>query len=260
MVHKKRHIPYRSDSSDDRHQLDVYYSKKDPHRDVIVFVPGGAWESENKNLYRLVGRNFVRKGFVAVIINYRLTPNRIDSIADDCSAAVFWVVTNIHNYGGNSQRIFLLGHSAGGHLISLINADPRFFAKYHLHHSIKGLILLDAFGLDMYEYLHQPSSRTDRYYQTFLQVFTRNPRVWQQASPMHYIQNIRNPQLILVGDRTYATIQRQNRRLFKYLTQTRQTYAEFHEIPRRNHIDMVLYLNFSDDHQYDLIWNFTQNC
>ena len=90
-----------------------------------------------------------------VIIIYSLAPNFIYRMAQDCAAATMWVYQSIGSYGCNPNRIFAMGHSAGAHLIALINADRRFFGKYGLASPIYGLILLDAFGLGMYQYLSE---------------------------------------------------------------------------------------------------------
>lgn len=257
MVHTDLDISYTYDTQNERNRLDVYYSQKDVNRDVLIFIHGGAWESGSKDLYKYLGRNFVRAGLVTVLINYSLSPNPIERMAQDCTEAVMWVYQNISAYGGNPNRIFLMGHSAGGHLIELINADTRYFRQYGLRRNpIYGMILLDAFGLDMYEYLNGPSARTDRYYNTYLQVFSRDPRRWKRASPMTYRKNIRNPHLILIGERTYPAIQKQSRNFYNYLIQSRQAPVEFNEIPRRNHTGMVIYMFFSSNEQYDIILNF----
>lgn len=256
MVHVDSDISYTGDTENEANRLDVYYSRKNSNRDVLVFVYGGAWESGNKNTYKYLGRNFVRKGLVTVLINYHLSPNPIYRMAQDCTAAVVWVHQNIFSYGGNPNRIFLMGHSAGGHLIELINADTRYFGQYGMRNPVYGIILLDAFGLDMYEYLSSASAPSDKYYNTFLQVFSKDPRNWKRASPIRYLKNIRNPHLILTGERTYPTIRTQNRRLFDALVSTRQAPVEAHEIPRRNHSGMVIYMFFSGNEQYDIILNF----
>jgi dipeptidyl aminopeptidase/acylaminoacyl peptidase len=108
----------------------------------------------------------------------------------------------------------------------------------------------------MYEYLSRASPENDRYYNTFIQVFSNDPQNWKRASPMRYLKNIRNPHLILIGERTYAAIQTQNRRLFRKLTASQQAPVEFYEIRRRNHTGMVLYMYFSGNEQYDIILNF----
>jgi acetyl esterase/lipase len=256
MVRTDRDISYTYDTQNERNRLDVYYSKTNSLRDVLVFVHGGAWESGSKDTYKYLGQNFVRKGLVTVIINYSLSPNLIGRMAQDCTAAVVWVQRNIFNYGGNPNRIFLMGHSSGGHLIELINSDTRFFRQYGIKNPIHGIILLDAFGLDMYEYLSQASPENDKYYNTFIQVFSNDPQHWKRASPMTYWKNIRNPQLMLIGERTYPSIQTQNRRLFGKLMASRQAPAELYEIPRRNHTGMVIYMFFSGNQQYDIILNF----
>jgi hypothetical protein len=60
-----------------------------------------------------------------------------------------------------------MGHSAGGYLIELINSDIRFFSQYGIQNPIYGIILLDAFGLDMYEYLSHASLENDKYVSIF---------------------------------------------------------------------------------------------
>jgi acetyl esterase/lipase len=258
MVQTHRDISYTNDTQNERNKLDVYYSRKGLPGDVLVFFPGGAWRSGNKNTYSYLGKNFVRKGLVTVIINYSLSPNQIYKMAQDCTAAVLWVHRYISNYGGNPNRIFVMGHSAGGHLMELINADTRFFSQYGIKNPIYGVILLDTFGLDMYEYLSEASPENDRYYNTFIQVFSNDPRIWTQASPMRYLKNLRNPHLILIGERTYPSIQTQNRRLFGKLTNSRQAPVEFYEIPRKNHSAMVASMFFSGNQQYDIILSFIE--
>ena len=224
---------------------------------VLVFVHGGAWASGRKEHYSFLGRNFVRAGLVTVIINYNLSPNPIERMAQDCTAAVLWVYENISLYGGNRNRIFLMGHSAGGHLIELINADNHYFTQYESRRNpIYGVILLDAFGLDMHEYLSSELAVNYPFYKTFLQVFSSDPRRWKRASPMQYRKTIRNPHLILVGEETLSVIQRQSRQLYNFLVTTRRAPVEFFEIPRRNHIGMVIRMFFSSSQQYDIILNF----
>ncbi|UJR18354.1 hypothetical protein I4U23_005257 [Adineta vaga] len=256
MVQEDRDLVYTYNTQNQRNTLDVYYPNQNFQSDVLVFIYGGAWESGSKGTYKYLGRNFARKGVVTVIPDYNLSPNSIFSMVEECTAAIMWVYQNIAAYGGNPNRIFVMGHSAGGHMIALLNSDPRYFRPYGIRNPIYGLILLDAFGLDMYEYLTMPSSRNDRYYNTFIQVFSSDSRNWKRASPMRYSRNIRNPQLILIGERTYPTIQTQNRRLYGKLMSSQQVPIEFHEIPRRSHTQMVSYMYFSRNQQYDIILNF----
>ncbi|CAF1388541.1 unnamed protein product [Adineta ricciae] len=258
MVYEDRDICYTSNTLYERNRLDVYYPKNGSQHDVLVFFFGGAWQTGKKETYSHLGRNFTRKGLVTVIANYSLTPASIFTMVQECAAAVMWVYQNISNYRGNPKRIFLMGHSAGGHMIALLNSDPRYFRPYGIENPISGIILLDAFGLDMYEYLDQPWPEKDTKDNTFIQVFSSDPGNWKQASPMSHTKNIKNPHLILVGEKTFPSIQIHSRRFFEVLKKSQQAPVEFHEIPRRGHMAMIAYMYFRTNQQYDIILDFMQ--
>jgi pimeloyl-ACP methyl ester carboxylesterase len=92
-----------------------------------------------------------RKGVLTVIIEYPLSPEaQYQQMATASAKAVQWVKENIKGFGGDPDRIFVSGHSAGGHLAALISIRPEYFDSLSLPNPIKGLILIDAAGLDMY--------------------------------------------------------------------------------------------------------------
>ena len=86
-------------------------------QEVFVFIHGGNWNSGRKGLYSFLGNRMARKGVVTVIIDYPLSPAvTYEEMAKASAAAVSWVHENIRDYGGNPDKIFVSGHSAGGHL------------------------------------------------------------------------------------------------------------------------------------------------
>ena len=109
-------VPYAHDS--DLQALDVFAPKRAADRPVVLFVHGGAWMFGDKNmlgLYRGVGRFFARHGAVAVCVNYRLVPFvKHPEQVKDVARAFAWVCAHVRDYGGDPDRIFLCGHSAGG--------------------------------------------------------------------------------------------------------------------------------------------------
>ncbi|KAG4108001.1 alpha/beta-hydrolase [Neocallimastix lanati (nom. inval.)] len=103
--------------------LDVYYDKAavSKRRPVVVYVHGGGWCEGSKDKESFMGKFFQKKGYVAVLINYRLYPEteNMDDMVEDIYDALQWTVENIGKYGGNAKKISLMGHSAGAHLATL---------------------------------------------------------------------------------------------------------------------------------------------
>jgi acetyl esterase/lipase len=234
--------------------LDVYYTETGAPKDVLVFVHGGSWNSGKKDTYWWLGRNMARKGVVAVIINYSLSPDsQYEKMAADCAEALKWVSDSISKFGGNARRIYVMGHSAGGHLAALINNDPRFFKQLNIPNPIHGLILNDAFGLDMFEYLSSAVDNAQT--KSFLNTFSEDKAIWKTGSPMSYLKEVKNPFLILVGERTYPAIQLQSDRLYKQF-QSAGKPAEFRIIPDKKHIGMISQMIFSGNVMYKYVLGF----
>jgi len=243
------------DSKNVRNLLDVYYPENtNEGKDVLVFIHGGSWNSGNKEMYWFLGKNMARKNVVSVIINYSLSPEfQFEKMASDCAMAIKWVRDSISRFGGRSDRIFVMGHSAGGHLAALINNDPRYFDGIGITNPIHGIILNDSFGLDMYEYLTlaEPDERTEE----FLNAFTKDQENWKTASPMYYLKNVYNPFFIIVGDRTYTAIKLQSKRLLDELLKANKS-CEMKTIKGKKHKAMIIQMVFKNNRMYDYILEF----
>jgi acetyl esterase/lipase len=97
---------------------------------VVVFVHGGSWQSGSKDDYARVGKALAQSGFVAVLPNYGLMPDtRFPAFVDDVARAVAQVKTRAAEWGGDTARVVLMGHSAGAQLAALVSYDPRYLAK-----------------------------------------------------------------------------------------------------------------------------------
>ena len=115
--------------TDDRQKLDIYAPEGDalaPYP-VLIFFHGGAWRDGEREGYGFLGRAFASRGFVTVIADYRKSPQvRFPAFVDDTAAAIAWVHSNVGKYQGNTDRIFLMGHSAGAHIAMMTALDPRY--------------------------------------------------------------------------------------------------------------------------------------
>jgi acetyl esterase/lipase len=254
----EKNIDYSAVKGDIRRQLNIYHKTGvDTAQDVLIFIHGGSWSSGKKETYWWLGRNFARKGLVTVLINYGLAPdNKYQQMGTDCATAVKWVTDHIAEYGGNPGRIFLMGHSAGGHLAELINSDPSYLKKAGATVPLKGVVLNDAFGLDMHEYLSTAEKDADYY--NFLRTFSKDPSAWTAGSPLNYIQNTSTPHLIFYGAKTYPAIQLQSERIHNEF-QANHVRNTMHVIKGKKHVGMISQMIFGCNTLYKYILDFTKN-
>ena len=120
----------------ERRKLDVYRPvtlKPGAKAPVVVFVYGGSWREGNKAEYRFVAAALTARGIVVVIPDYRLFPEvSYPDLIDDTAAAVAWTYREIARYGGDTDRIFITGHSAGAYNAAMVAFDPRSLQPYGL--------------------------------------------------------------------------------------------------------------------------------
>ncbi len=171
---------------------------------VLIFIYGGNWTSGRRGLYSFFGNRMARKHVVTVIPDYPKSPEaQYDEMTMDVAKAVQWVKQNIDKYGGDTGRIFISGHSAGGGLAPLAVLDEHYFDDLKMHDPIKGLILIDPAGIDMYRYMKEVDYGPDS---SYLDVFTKDPKNWRDASAMYHLNGRLQPMLIYTGEKTYKSI------------------------------------------------------
>ncbi|MDI7066444.1 alpha/beta hydrolase, partial [Klebsiella pneumoniae] len=102
-------------------------------RPVVVFFYGGSWQNGARSDYLFVGQALTSRGFVAVLPDYRTYPDtRFPGFMEDAAAAVRWARDHAAEYGGDPSRIFLMGHSAGAHIVALLATDGHYLAAQHM--------------------------------------------------------------------------------------------------------------------------------
>ena len=239
-------------------KLDVFVPKKIRKGEelrVLVFVHGGNWNSGKRGLYRWLGSRLARKGMLAVVIDYPLSPAaRYDDMAQSTAAALAWTARHAADYGANPDRMFVSGHSAGGHLAALVSLDDQYLRTAGADTGIlKGVILIDAAGLDMYTYLKDEAGLAEN--PSYAQTFTNNPAEWKKASPIFDVSATQLPLLILQGGKTYPSIARSTARFLDTL-QRKGSQVDFHLLPGKKHIPMITQFLNTFNPQYDTILEF----
>lgn len=143
-------IPYSSEKID-RHVLDVYAPADAKNLPVVFWIHGGGWQAGDKSQVVLKPQWFVDQGFVFVSTNYRLLPNvEMETIFRDVAKAIAWTVGNVGQYGGDGQRIFVMGHSAGAQLAALMCTDNRYLKAEGVTFAVlKGCVPVDGDTYDV---------------------------------------------------------------------------------------------------------------
>lgn len=218
-------------------QLNVFAPKKQTKkREVLIFIHGGNWARGRKGLYSWLGSRFARKRVVTVVINYPHYPNAdYKDMAMATARSVQWVKENIAQYGGNPDKIFISGHSAGGHLAALVALDNRYFNQLKIDNPIKGIILIDAAGLDMYGYMKNGYYGPDN---SYLDIFTGDSTQWKIATPLYQLHKNIPPMLIYNGERTFPALMTSNKKFVAALDSLHQNYT-YKVLKRKKHIAMI---------------------
>ena len=126
-----------------RNLLDIYMPAAKPEKaPVIVFFYGGNWNSGSRADYLFAGEAFASQGFVTVIADYRLYPEvKFPDFLYDSAQAFAWARKNIASYGGDPQRMFLAGHSAGAYNAAMLAYNPDYLKGVGVELSaVKGFI------------------------------------------------------------------------------------------------------------------------
>lgn len=119
--------------SEARQQLDVYQPAVSRNGIVVVFFYGGSWSMGERAQYRFVAQTLTRQGVTVVVADYRFHPEVVfPAFMHDAAAAVAWTHRNIARYGGDPNKIYLLGHSAGAHIATLLALNKRYLAAQDL--------------------------------------------------------------------------------------------------------------------------------
>ena len=114
--------------ADPRQKLDIYAP---PHAQgavpVAVFFYGGGWNSGRRQDYNWVGKALAAQGFLTIVADYRLYPQvRYPAFLQDGALAVRWTADHAQAYGGDPNRIALIGHSAGAYNAVMLGLDSRY--------------------------------------------------------------------------------------------------------------------------------------
>lgn len=222
-------IPYTSkcdDYSKDRLKLDIHYNKGSINLPVIVWFHGGGLTGGNK----FIPDELTGSGYVVIAPNYRLIPNvGVKECIDDAAEAVAWAFAHVKEYGGDPQKIFVAGHSAGGFLTSMIGLDKKWLEKYNVDaDSIAALIPYSG------QVITHFSDRKSK------GIGELTPYIDEHA-PLFHVRKDCPPYIIITGDAEQELYGRyeENLYMWRMMKLTGHPYVRIYKLDGYNHGDMA---------------------
>jgi acetyl esterase/lipase len=170
-------------------QLDVYAPASACGAPVVVFFYGGSWETGSRDMYHFLGLALARRGVIVMIPDYRLYPEvRFPTFMDDAAAAVAWSRANAQRFGGDPAHLFLMGHSAGAQIATLLALDPTYLRRAGMEpSSLAGVIGISG----PYDFL----PLTD----PTLQIIFGPEETWPRSQPINFVTPSAPPMLLATG-------------------------------------------------------------
>lgn len=173
---------------DSKQSLNVYrpaVEAKGQPLPVVIWVHGGGWRNGDKD--NRAGMNlcqtWANAGIVVVGLDYRLTPAVVHPAhVEDVAAGIAWVHNNIAKYGGDPKRVFLLGHSAGAHLVALVATAPNYLQAHDISpkSALAGVMAIDTASYDL------TTTRTIAVRKMISDAFGDDAKTLNEASPLQH--------------------------------------------------------------------------
>jgi acetyl esterase/lipase len=203
--------------------LDVYVPEGESGFATVIFLHGGGLTGGKKAFPGLKGQ-----GLGLVAVGYRLSPQAdLPAFFEDTAAAVAWTLDNIAAYGGDPDKVFLAGYSAGAYLAAMVGMDPQWLAPYGLSpDDLAGIICVSG---QMSTHFLVKKLRGDP-----------GPEfrvVVDEFAPLTYASKDLPPVCLIVGDRKieYKNRVEENELMAVSLRNLGHPMTEFHELPGLTH-------------------------
>jgi arylformamidase len=179
-------------------RFDVYLPAHAQSAPVILMVHGGGWREGDKRNSPVVDNkaaHYLAKGYIFVSTNYRLIPDA-DPIeqARDVAHALAAVQSQAASWGGDPARVVLMGHSAGAHLVALLDTDPTLSAGVVATPWL-GTVALDSAAYDIEKIMKA------RHFPLYDRAFGKDEALWKAASPINAVTAATRPLLAVCSTR-----------------------------------------------------------
>jgi acetyl esterase/lipase len=228
--------PDESDYAKTQCKLDVFYPKDVEDFATIVFFHGGGLKAGERESANIVAERFVPSRIAVVNVSYRLSPKVKHPVyIEDAAASVAWTIKNIEEYGGDPDKIFLSGHSAGGYLTLMVGMDPRYLAKHGIENErLAGLMPISG------QTITHSTIRGER-------GIAEGTQHVDEYAPLYYAHQAKVPLLAISGGDDLPLRCAENRYLIEVQKNAGNEDAKYLEVPKRDHDTIYSNINEPDD-------------
>jgi arylformamidase len=214
-------------------QLDYYPAAGSSRAPLVVFVHGGGWKRGDKAMMRGSDKlsHWRAQGYAVASLNYRLVPDAtVEDQASDVASALATLKRQASSLGFEPDRIALVGHSAGAHLVALVGTDPQWLTKAGLSFgAVRGILPLDGAGY------HVPSQMNENQRllgDTYQQAFGMEHERQLALSPTHHAAAPNASRFLIMHVEGRPDAKRQSEGLARSLRQA-GTAVELQSVPGR---------------------------
>ena len=249
----QRDIAY-VEAGHERHILDVYAPTEDENHPIVFWIHGGGWQAGDKSSVQVKPQAFVDKGFVFASTNYRLLPDgTIKQMGEDVAKAIHWVHDHAEECGGDSSRMFVMGHSAGAQLAALVCTDDRFMKAEGLSPSIiRGCVPVDG---DTYDVPMQIATVKERVANIYRRKFGDEASQKDLSPVTHVTKGKYIPPVLILHVAEHPETRMQSQRLAKVLQEAGFT-AKAYPAQNKDHRSINADLGLPDDEPTKVLFEF----
>lgn len=209
-------------------RLDVFSPQAASKAPLLIFWHGGGWTNGYREYVHFMAKHVCALGIILIAPSYRLVPtHKLPAAYEDALACLAHVHSHAHEFGGDAQRILLSGHSAGGHLASLVALRKQSTA----HSSIRACLPISAI-MDLHHPAPPPGSLEERVYSLVL----HDPLEDAAMSPICWAAGNTIPFELSIGQLDSERVRLSNRRL-RALLQAQGAPVALHDHPSQSHFD-----------------------
>lgn len=213
-------------------KIDIFAPENAKKMPVIISIHGGGWTTGSKNSWSISAETLMSKGILSVSIDYGLAPRyRMEDIITHIRLAIAWVYKNISQYGGDPDRLYIYGMSAGAHLASTA-LMPSWHKDFGVPEDvIKGLVAMSGI-YDLCTLVYAPQTNSQKALQMTMEESRRN-------SPFYHLPKHCIPSIIAYGEKEPLILYRLEANNYAQELQKAGCNISLIEVPDANHFDMI---------------------